>query len=215
LWKTQKQSSDYDFDFDLINLDFTCRPFKNSSGEMSDELRGIREMFNKQRVSSKSFYLLLTFNANYDPHAHGGNLSLISVVYDHARRFGFHEGYFRLATKGIENNYYVYILEALPSIIIRFGYESAFSVSCIFKCFYVPYGRPNKHPHMASFVFKCEWTNPPLSLADPQRWGGETGWQHSEQLKTDQLSALKLPVMNINHTLRYRNSNQHIDFLAV
>jgi len=204
LWTTTLANTKHRFDFDIINLDFTCRPFRNASGEMSHELLGIRELFRRQRISSKSFHLFLTFNANYDPLAHDGNLSLTRVIYDHARRFGFHEGYFRLATKGVEDNHHLYILEALPSIIIRFGYESAYSVSCIFKCFYVPHDRPTRHPCMVSFVFKCEWTNPPLSLADSQRWGGEVGWQHSEQLKRDQLTALKLPIVNVNFTMRQK-----------
>ena len=110
-----------------------------------------------------SFDLFLTFEASHQPARLESDRDVAKILQDHATRLGFNEGYYRLATRGIRPSYELTMMETIPSVVIRMGWESGFDTRLSHKAYYTPSGRRSR-ARLVTFVFESTWDYVPLSL---------------------------------------------------
>lgn len=179
---------DSHFPFDVVNLDFNGNCFDNHSGGIPRKLRAVERTFQLQGSCYTSFDLFLTFEASYQSARVEGDRDVAKILQDHATRLGFNKGYYRLASRGIRKSYDLTMLETIPSVVIRIGWENGFDTRLLHKAYYTPSGRRSR-ARLITFVFESTWDYVPLSLP---RW--EWASRIQPRIVHRQEEALELPV---------------------
>jgi hypothetical protein len=192
---------DHKFPFDVVNLDFDGNFFDNGKGGIPRKLKAIERALELQASWYTSFDMFVTFESSYQEGRPASDRDVAKILFDHASRLGFNEGYFGLASKGLRRNYERSMLQVFPSIIIRMGWEHGFDTRLHIRACYRP-SRPASRAVLVCFVFGLTWSYAPLSLP-LWEWGSTT----SETIAKRQQEALSSPVLDLSK--HGKSSAQH------
>jgi hypothetical protein len=150
------------FPFDVINLDFTDRALGVNEREWPQQLDTLRQICGLQRSAVRSFGLFLTANGTYERGSDRPDEIVMAVLDDAAKRLSDPVPLFRVVRDGLEKEYHLALLDAVPLVVIRIGFECGFDTQCSARWWYVPWNG-KKHPPMVTFRFQFAWLNMPLS----------------------------------------------------
>ena len=179
------------FPFDVLNLDFTGRSFSKEDVEWPDPLLVVRTVCEVQRQEKPQFRLFLTCNGTFPTGCRRCRESVTSVLEYAAVRLGEPAPLFRVTRDGLEHDYHQTLLQVIPLVVIRTGFDAGYDVECSGKSWYVPW-RTQAHPPMVSMVFSLVRHDAPLS---------ESSFSAANRLENKmaarQFHALSLPVTAI------------------
>jgi hypothetical protein len=154
------------FPYDVINLDFTDPCFKQRGKKTSRTMDAIEKTFYFQKIKKQSFTLFLTIPAlkkGDDP----TGISQLDECLDtnmRNRYRDFKEKFFQKYPRRRFRDYREFLLFVVPKLIIRYGQNSTFDISCKERFTYINEGA---RAVMITFVFDCEY------VGLPNGYGGE------------------------------------------
>ena len=179
------------FPFDVVNLDFDGNCFDNRFGGVPLKLRAIDRTFELQATAYTSFDMFLTFEASYQEGRPAADRDVEMILYDQATRLGTSGRYLHVATDGIQTDFYQSLLDVIPSVVIRLGWEAGFDTALVNRAYYKP-TRSTPKTIVIAFVFASTWMHVPLSIP---RW--DYGSQTSPEILRRQQEALDNPTFPV------------------
>ncbi len=123
------------FPFDMVNLDFTSRPFPRSQPPFNSTWDVVKSVLQEQSRNQTGFELFLTFNADRDPANEEAVHQLVNVVEDNfSSREWAREAFLETADGASPadlscQEYDKFLLLALPKFLARLAADESMSVS--------------------------------------------------------------------------------------
>lgn len=149
------------FQYDVVNLDFSCRVFRGSQDPFLGVWGAIEAVLKAQAKQAAGFDLFLTFNASRVP---GGEASvndletLLEENLQHDKRKQEFQRRTGAATASslLNTNFAQFLLYAVPKLLSSIAIDNGFSVG-IGDSFYYKRRPPNRSPyHIVKFIFTLE-----------------------------------------------------------
>lgn len=189
------------FPFDVINLDFSGPGFDQPGRNTSRTAEAILKTFKLQKSKRYSFSFFITIPANPLWDSLSGKRQLqqcleTNLADSATQEFtnAFRRKYSRYQVRSSQAyatmNYHEFLLITVPKLVIKYGLDEWFVVSCEEKLTYVGEGHTTR---MVSFCFECEY------VGLPNGYGGrpQTAVLHEKYAKNVP-NIIKKPYTDIN-----------------
>lgn len=184
------------FPFDVINYNPTGAPFKKDT----KFIEGIKNFFTFQKIHKSPFTLFVTISCD-EKDDDKGNIEKIKQFYLKNLENGeIKNNIIKKYPKATLDNYCEFLLFIIPKMIVEFGFDNDFNVTCQERYKYI--GTGNKKT-MVSFIFECDYLNPFL---DPN--------EHNKNRVQKIIKILEKDYIDINNCF-IKNPKKRQEFVTI